>query len=253
MKDFSFQGKIYLGLRGSDGKPQALRWVDDASQLQVKLSVDTEERNESYSGNRLTSVRLIKARKAEFSLTLNAFSKLNLGLALGATALDVATGSVTAESFPTGLQVGDVVALDHRDISAVVITDSTATPKTLVKGTDYAEESLPGGLIRILGLGSPAYTQPFKAAYTYAATVRLPMFTGPQPERYLLLDGINTVDNSRVRVRLYRCSFNPVDTLDLITDSLSSLQLSGAVLYDSTNASDSSLGGFGRIELPSEM
>ncbi|NII74205.1 hypothetical protein FHW84_002790 [Dyella sp. SG562] len=253
MKDFSFQGKIYLAQRGTDGKPLALAWVGDASQLQVKLSVDTDERQESYSGSRLTSVRLIKARKAEFSLTLNYFSKLNLGIALSATPVDVTSGSVTAEPTPTGLVVGDVIALDHKDVSALTITDSSATPKTLVKDVDYAEESLAGGLWRLLSVGTPTpYTQPFKNAYTHAAEVRLPAFTGPTPERYLVLDGINTVDDSRVRVRLFRCSFNPTDTLDLITDSLGTLQLSGAVLYDSTNAADSNMGGFGRIELPSE-
>lgn len=252
MKDFSFQGKVYLGQRGSNGKPQALRWVDDASQLQIKLSTDTEERQESYSGNRLTSVRLTKSRKAEFSLTLNAFSKLNLALALSVTPVDVAAGNVTGEILPAGLLVGDVVALDHRDISALVLTDSAATPKTLVAGTDYVIESAAAGLVRILSLGSPAYTQPFKAAYSYADAVRLPMFTATQNERYLLLDGVNVVDGSRVRVRLYRCAFDPVQQLDLITDSLSSLALSGAVLFDATNAADAALGGFGRIEMPKE-
>jgi hypothetical protein len=253
MKDFSFQGKVYLGMRGADGKPQALRWVDDSSQLQVKLSTDTEERQESYSGNRLTSVRLQKAKKAEFTLVLNAFSKQNLALGLYGSALDVATGTATAEAFPTGLAVGDVVALDHRDVSTVVITDSTATPKTLVEGTDYSIESAPGGLVKLLALGSPAYTQPFKAAYSYAASVRLPMFTAGIPERYLVFDGINTVDNSRVRVRLYRAVFDPADTLDMITDALSSLSLKGSVLFDSVNVADANLGGFGRIELPGDV
>jgi hypothetical protein len=251
MKDFSFQGKVYLGLRGSNGKPLALAWVDDASQLQVKLTNDIEERQESYSGNRLPSVRMPKAKKAEFSLTLNAFSKMNLATALSSTPVDVATGSVTGEVFPSGLAVGDVVALDHRDISALAVTDSNATPATLTLGTNYSLESGPGGLVKLLNLG--AYTQPFKGAYTYADSVRLPMFTAGQIERYLLLDGINTVSNERVRVRLYRCSFDPVPQLDLITDALSSLQLGGGVLYDSTNAADANLGGFGRIEMPKEV
>jgi hypothetical protein len=250
MKDFSFQGKVYVGLRGSDGKPQALRWVDDASQLQVSLSVDTSERQESYSGNRLTSVRLRKSTKAEFTLTLNAFSKQNLVLAVFGTPADVATGTATAESFPADLVVGDVVALDHRDVSDLVITDSTATPKTLVEGTDYSIESGPGGLVKLLSLDT--YTQPFKAAYSYAASVRVPMFTAGTPERYILLDGINTVDNSRVRVRLYRASFDPASSLDFISDDLASLELKGGILFDQLNAADANLGGFGRIELPEE-
>lgn len=253
MKDFSFQGKVYVGLRGTDGKPQALRWVDDASQLQVSLSVDTSERQESYSGNRLTSVRLQKAKKAEFTLTLNAFSKENLVLAVFGTPIDVATGTVTAEPFPANLAVGDVVALDHRDISTLVISDSTSgTPKVLVEGTDYSIESAAGGLVKLLSLGSPAYTPPFTAAYSYAASLRVPMFTQGAPERYILLDGINTVDNSRVRVRLYRGVFDPASQLNFISDDLASLELKGGILFDSLNAADANLGGFGRIELPGE-
>ncbi|HET7300230.1 MAG TPA: hypothetical protein VFJ01_06205 [Oleiagrimonas sp.] len=254
MKDFSFQGKVYLGRRGSDGKPEALRWVGDASQLQIQLSTDTEERQESWSGKRLTSVRLTKSTKAEFTLTLNDFSVGNLALALGATEQDVATGTVTAESFPASLEVGDIVALDHRDVSDVVISDSTSgTPATLVEGTDYAIESAAGGLIKVLSLGTTPYTQPFTAAYSYAATARLPLFTaGASSERYILLDGLNTVDQTRARVRLYRGSFDPASQLDLITDSLSSLEMKGSVLFDQVNAADANLGGFGRIELPGE-
>lgn len=252
MKDFSFQGKVYLGQRGTDGKPQALRWVDDASQLQIQLSTDTEERQESWSGKRLTSVRLTKSTKADFTLTLNAFSVANLALALGATKQDVASGSATAEAFPDSLAVGDIIALDHRDVSDVVISDSTSgTPATLTEGTDYKVESAEGGLIKLLNLGS--YTQPFTAAYSYAATARLPLFTaGASSERYILLDGINTVDQTRARVRLYRGAFDPASQLDLITDSLSSLEMKGSVLFDSVNAEDANLGGFGRIELPGE-
>lgn len=255
MKDFSFQGKVYLGLRdGTNGKPKALRWVGDASQLQIKLTTDTDERQESWSGKRLTSVRLVKSTKADFTLTLNDFSIQNLALALGATEVDVATGTVTAESCPDDLVVGDVVALDHRDVSDVVITDSaSSSPATLAEGTDYSIESAEGGLIKILSLGETPYTQPFKAAYSYAATARLPLFTaGTSSERYILLDGINTVDQSRVRVRLYRGAFDPASQLDLITDGLSSLEMSGSVLFDQVNAADANLGGFGRIELAGE-
>ncbi|AGG89929.1 hypothetical protein [Rhodanobacter denitrificans] len=252
MRDFSFQGKVYLGNRDAvTGKSQALRWVDDAAELQVKLSVDTEERTESYSGNKLTSVRLQKAKKAEFSLKLNAFSKLNLALGLATTPIDVTTGTVTAEPLPTGLVAGDVVQLDKRDVSSVVVSDSAVTPATLIAGTDYVVDSAANGIVKILNVGS--YTQPFKAAYSNAAAIRLPMFTAGVQERFLVLDGINTVDNSRVRVSLYRCSFDPISQLDMITDSLSSLDLSGAVLFDTINAADANMGGFGRIDLPAEV
>lgn len=248
MKDYSFQGKIYLGMRDAvSGQPQALQWVGDADQLQVKLSTTTDERQESWSGQRLTSVRLVTAKKAELSLQLNEFSPLNLGLALYGNAIDVTTGTVTAELLPATVANGDTIALDNRDVSAVVITDSTGTPKTLVEGTDYVVASAASGLIQILNVGT--YTQPFKAAYSYAAAVQIPMFQTAVPERYLVLDGVNTVDGNTVKVRLFRCVFDPASQLDLISSKLSQFALAGSVLFDQVNYANSNMGGFGRIEL----
>lgn len=251
IQDYSFQGKVYLGERDANGNPQSLVWVGDASVAQVALATDVSERQESFSGNRLTSARLQKSKKATFNLTLNYFSPQNLALALYGNQISVATGTVTAESFPATLAQGDFVALEHRDVSALVITDSAAsTPKTLVEGTDYTLDSAPAGIVKIIGDPS-GFTQPLKAAYTYAAAVNVPLFVTGIPERYLVLDGINTLDNSRVKARLYRCVFDPAKQLDLISADLASFELSGSVLYDALHASDSNMGGFGRIELPS--
>ena len=248
MKDYSFQGKIYLGMRDAvSGQPQGLQWVGDADQCQVKLSTTTDERQESWSGQRLTSVRLVTAKKAELSLQLNEFSPLNLGLALYGNTINVTTGTVTAESLPANIAAGDTIALDNRDVSAVVLTDSTATPKTLVAGTDYNVVSAASGLIQILNIGT--YTQPFKAAYSYAAAIQIPMFQTAVPERYLVLDGVNTVDGTTVKVRLYRCVFDPASQLDLISSKLAQFALAGSVLFDQVNYANSNMGGFGRIEL----
>jgi hypothetical protein len=254
MKDFSFQGKVYLGTRQTNGKPGALQWVDDASVLQVKLAADVSTRNESYSGNRLPSARLQKSKSATVTLTLSAFLAANLALGLYSQKATVAGGTVTDgdEVMPTGLAAGDVIALDHGNISALTIKDSTGSPETLELGTDYEVESAAGGLIKILNVGT--YTQPFKPAYTYADGLNLAMFTQPAPERYLVLDGVNTVegDSSPVRVELYRVVFDPMGALDLISADFGTLELTGSVLYDSTNAADANLGGFGKILLPSE-
>lgn len=249
MKDFSGQGKIYLGMRDPVlGQPQALQWVGDADQLQIKFSASTEDRQESWSGQRLPSVHFITAKKAALSLQLNEFSAVNLALALYGANNSVTTGTVTAEALPATLVAGNTVALDNRDVSALVITDSTATPKTLIAGTDYNLVSAASGLVEFLGTLS-GYTQPFKAAYSYAAAVQVPLFMTGMPERYLVMDGINTVDNTTVKVRLFRCVFDPASQLDLISAKLAQLTLSGSVLYDTINAQNSNMGGFGRIEM----
>lgn len=248
MKDYNFQGKVWLADRLSTGKPNKLVWVDDASVLQIKLATDIEERQESYSGNRLTSVRITKAKKAEFTLTLNAFSKENLALGLYGAVQTVTGGSVVDEVLPASLANNDIVKLDKAGVSALTVKDSAGAPVT-VTPANYSLLSAAAGLLQILNIGT--YVQPFKASYAYESGVNVAMFTAAAPERYLILDGTNTVDNSRVLVRGYRMRFDPVDQLDLISDSLGSLSLKGALLYDSLNAADANLGGFGRIEMAS--
>ncbi|HEJ2039564.1 TPA: hypothetical protein SLV86_001318 [Pseudomonas aeruginosa] len=252
MKDFSFNGKVFLGNRLSNGKPGKLRWVDDASTLGIQLTTDKEERQESWSGQRLTSVTIPKAKKARFTLVLNAATAANLALALQTEAQAVTTGSVTGEALPPGLVAGDVVMLDHPRISALTLTDAAKpTPAALVLGTHYRIESAPGGLIEIL---NPAtLVQPFSAAYTHAAYVNLAMFKLNNVERYGVLDGINTVDDERVRVTVYRMKFDPVSDLSLITDSLGNLNLAGDILFDATNFQNANLGGFARVQLPEEV
>lgn len=251
MKDFSFQGKVHLGARLPNGKPGRMRWVDDASNLTIQLTTDKEERQESWSGQRLTSVSIPKAKKASFTLVLNAASSQNLALAVQSEASTIATGSITGEVLPLALVANDMIALDHPRISALAITDSTAgTPLALALDTNYRIDSPKGGMLEILDPG--AFVQPFKAAYTHDAYVNLAMFKLAQVERYGIMDGINTVDDERVRVMIYRMQFDPVSDLGLITDSLGNLNLSGSILFDSTNFRDANLGGFARVQLPED-
>lgn len=247
MQDFSFQGKVYLGDRLPGGKPGALRWVGDAPVCNVELATESETRRESYSGNRLTSATLQTSTDANITLTLNYFTAENLALGLYGEATTVAGGSATDELLPEGLVAGDVIVLAHGDVSDLVITDSTGSPVT-VSTDDYALDSASGGVVRIIDVAT--YTQPFKASYDYGGSVDVAMFKAPAPERYLLLDGINTLDGSRVRVELYRVKFNPASNIPLINEGFGQLELTGAALFDSEAALDDELGGFGRFRTP---
>jgi len=247
---FSFQGKLYLGTRQSNGKPGVLTWVNDSALCDVQLQSTIDEKTESYSGNRLVAARVSKGKKANITLQLETLAASGLALALYGSVTTVTAGTVTAESFPALVAVGDTVMLDKPGVTNLVITDSTAAPKTLVQDTDYRIDSPGNGLVKILGLGT--YTQPFKAAYSYAGGINLAMFTQPVPERYLVLDGINTVTNERVRTSLFRVQFDPTDSIPLINDGFGKLTLKGSVLYDAVNATNANLGGFGRMEMPTQ-
>lgn len=247
MKDFSFQGKVYLGERLPGGRPGKLRWVGDAPTCNVALTTESESRRESYSGNRMTSATLQLGNDAELTLTLNWLSADNLALGLYGTVTSAIAGTVTAEALPADLVEGDQIVLARAGVTDLVITDSTGTPATVDPG-DYTLDPGGSGVVTLNDVAS--YTQPLKAAYSYAGGVDVTMFTAPAPERFLLLDGINTLDGSRVKLQLYRVKFNPASNIPAINDSFGQLELTGAVLYDAEAAADTALGGFGKIELP---
>ncbi|MCY1266025.1 hypothetical protein D9M69_218760 [compost metagenome] len=112
----------------------------------------------------------------------------------------------------------------------------------LVAGTDYRIESANAGLVEFLTPQATAVT----AAYDSEEAVALTMFTQQPPERWFVLDGIDTETGKSVIVDLFRCKFNPVGTLGLIHEEYGSLPLTGSVLYDPLNAGDPLLGGYGR-------
>jgi hypothetical protein len=252
MQDFSFQGKVFLGERLSTGKPGAMRWVNDAALLSIKASQGEEKQKESYSGLRQTSATISKDLEVSFDLTLTHGQAKNLALGLYGEVKTVAGGSVTAEEFPNPVAIGDIIALERGNISALVVTDSNGTPATLVLDTDYALDDANYGRLSMLDLA--AYTQPFKAAYDFAGNTDVTMFTQAAPVRYLIMDGFNTVDGSTdlLRVRMYRLKFNPVSQVDLINESFGDIKLSGTALLDTAAALDPALGGYGRMELLSE-
>ncbi|WP_373388989.1 hypothetical protein [Pseudomonas alcaligenes] len=245
MSLFSFQGKVFAGERLSNGKLSKPVWAGNVPAMNLQLATESTNKTESFSGNRLQYGRLQRGKTATLNMTFDEWLPQNIALAIWASELPVVGGSVTGETFPTGLAVGDQVKLDHPFVSALAITDSAGTPATLPPA-NYSLESANAGLIKLLNLG--ALVQPFKAAYTYAARTSFTMFTAAPPERYILLDGINTETNEPVIVTLYRCKFDPVSDLGLIHDEYGSFQLSGSVLYDVVNAADANLGGFGRID-----
>ncbi len=252
MKDFSLQGKVFLGERLPSGKPGAMRWVNDAALLTIKPSQSEEKQKESYSGLRQTAATISKDLEVSFDLTLTHGQAKNLALGLYGEVKTVAGGSVTGEEFPNPVAIGDIIALERGNISSLVVTDSAGTPATLALDTDYGLDDPNYGRLSILGLA--AYTQPFKAAYDFAGNTDIVMFNQAAPVRYLIMDGLNTVDGSTdlLRLRMYRLKFNPVGQIDLINDSFGDLKLSGTALLDTTAALDPALGGYGRLELLSE-
>jgi hypothetical protein len=245
MPYFSGQGRVYIGTRDTNGNPQAMRWLGNVPELRVSLNVETIEHKESYSGQRLTDLSLIKSKDGEFSCAVEDVNIENLELALYGQTTSVASGSVTNEQLPTGAVAGGIYLLANQFVSSVTVKDSAASPATLTEGTHYKVHAEQGAieLLNVTG-----FTQPFKVDYSYGAAKRLTMFKSAQPEVWLRFDGLNTADgNKRVIVDLYRVVLSPSKDFSLIGDELQKFDLSGRVLADTTKDDTGPLGLFGRV------
>jgi hypothetical protein len=241
------KGKLYAGVAQPGGGAPVLQWLGDVSKFTLTPKATTIDHRESYTGMNTRNGRIVTQNDLDAAMTLEEVIADNLALGLWGTNASVQGGTVTAEVLPSGAVVGSLLALANPKVSSVVITDSSASPKTLVAGTNYSVNADQGS-INILDIttGGP-FTQPFKAAYTYAAYTRVAVFNALAPARYLRYEGVNLQDGSPFGVEIYIFKGNPLKTLELIGDKFQNLDIDGACLLDSTKPSDSVLGQFGRV------
>ena len=245
------QGPIFMGdFSTLNGKAASGYLVNLAkigcanSKLSITMSRSTKDVKESCSGNKLTIAQIETEKSAEVALDMADFDNEMLAYALGGTLSAITGSTVTAEVFPT-VAVGDTVALKYTDVSSVVITDSAGTPATLVAGTNYTIESAAHGMISIVNLGS--YTQPLKAAYTYAAQGNVVGFNNTGVEKGIVYDGINTQDGKKYRVTIPRVSFALDGEFNLLSTEETTISLKGQMLYVAEYANDLVQGPFMRV------
>ncbi|MDF7667930.1 hypothetical protein PT273_08930 [Orbaceae bacterium ESL0727] len=240
----SLQGPINLAKRNTSAtpnRPGAFRHVGVADSCEMELSVDTVQQNESYTGQRLQVGELTLGKNGTLNMTLKDWSIENLALALYGEVITVASGIITDEALPSGLVIGDRIKLTHSFVADVELKNASSA--TLVEGTDYIVESAPAGLIKLLTTVALTAT----VDYSYAKTESLGIFTRQPPERWFMLDGINTdQEDSHVIVELFRVKFNPVSNFTLLhNEGYGELPLTATVLADMTQTKDSTLGYFG--------
>jgi len=251
---FNGQGKIYLGARDAGGNPLNMKYVGNAPNFSFTLEETTTEHKESTSGLRLTDLRLTTELKASASMTLEQLDADNLNFLLFGTTATQAVSAVTGEAIQgsAAVAVGDIYLLDSVNIAALVVRDSTATPKILVAGVNYAAD-LKTGQIEILDLttGGP-WVGPLTASYTRTAATHVTKLFGQAAQEYWLrFAGKNTAvsGSPEVIVDLYRVRLSPAQEVALINDDLAQFQMEGSVLADDSKTQAGPYGQFGRIVL----
>ena len=239
---YSGQGSLYIAERDTaTGKPKGFVAVGNVPELTLDIEVDTYEHKESESGSRLLDLTIIKQKKGKFKFKLENLSLDNMAIGLYGSVAQVAGGTVAIGSpetitIPRGTK-GKRFALANPDISTVIVKDSAGTV-THVAGTDYTLDAK-NGVIIIPESGSAIVTAAasadtsIKVTYTYAAYTNLDAFTSAAaPERFLRFEGLNTIDNSRVIIDLFRAQFDPMTGYSIINDELGSVDMSGYLLAD---------------------
>lgn len=239
---FSMQGRVYVGDVNADGSWAPAKWVYDASTLSTKMTKETEEKKESYLGQRGTAAVRPTGTSLEVSLTLGQINTDTMAMATDGVRVDIASGTVTAESVGT-VAAGNVVALEFSAVSDLVLKDGTAD--LLVENTDYTTD-LDLGIVTFLTAKTGV-----TAAYDYAAHSVATMLNGPSKDRYVLFAGLNTVEGSVLRCRgeIYRVGFNPAEELAFIQDAFGELSLTGKAKVDPVRQPSAKFGPYGRVIL----
>lgn len=227
---YSGQGSLMAAERDPlTGKPMGFERVGNVPELTLDIEVTNFEHKESETGARGLDLIINKERKGKFTFKMESITLKNLALGLMGASSTVAGSTVTDE--PVKVYLGMRTPLAHPDVSAVTI-EINSTP--LVLGTDYTLDAENGVIIwpdtattNVLA-GDTALV-----SYTYGGYEQLDAFTQSNAnERYLRFEGLNTVDDSRVIVDLYRCQFDPLTGYGLINEELAQVDVTGSLLAD---------------------
>lgn len=248
---FYGQGKVWLSKRHPvSGKPLGWRWIGDVSALSLSLSVESITHTESYTGQRLTAIKFAGKKEGTLSSTWHHHSPENLATLFYGENVITSAGTVSDEELPETLEAGMMYSLAHPQVSDVILSPASGTGAALKEGEDYfVREAF--GEVHFLKDIKTAY----KAAYSHARNINIPMFNRLDENYALRYSGINLADNGApVIVELYKISVDPVQAKNLInTDtSVEGMEMSAGILMDDLRSVDDELGQFGRIQMVME-
>lgn len=240
----SLQGATHLA-RNVVGGAKILRELGNQTQLNLSIESEKFERYETKSGKRQKIYEQNTTRGVMLEMTLDEQKREDVALAFQAKMDSTQAEAVSDSVITDTLKVGDEIKLDGFNVTDVVVTDSTATPVNAVLGQHYSVDEK-YGTITILDLDG--LTQPLKASYMTGETETTVLFTLPDDaEYYLLFKGINSANDKRLALELWRFKPEVQGAMDFINEETGEISINGSALADSTNISDPKLGGFGRI------
>jgi hypothetical protein len=240
---YSGQGSLLVATRTVAGAPQGFLAVGNVPELTIDIETSIFEHKESESGSRLTDLTIIKEKKGKFNFKLENLSLDNLALGLWGTKASV-TGSTVTDEVVTVAAAGldQKYALAHPGVTSVVVKDDVAGAPgttTYVVDTDYTVDAV-NGAITPLSTGAITAAEVLHVAYTFASYTQMDAFmSSAAPERWLRFEGLNTVDDSKVVIDIFKAQFDPLTGYGLLNEDLASVDMKGTILADPLRTSGS--------------
>lgn len=251
MKPFSGVGIVSI-YPLTAGVPGVGTDLGEVPKFDVGQDAPVSEMKTSRDQSRGVAFRMAQSKAASLQLELNTLNDATQALLTSGVWTDVVAGSaVTNWPSPSGLVVGNLIRLPHRNVSAVTVTDRTGSPKTLVAGTNYELDPV-AGTLRLLDLTTGgAFVQPFDIDYTPGAVSVLGAFKAPDTDFLIQLNGTNAYNGDRVVLEGFKFRFAAQGTSSWISNDYGKWQFNGSLLLDTSRAANSVGGQFYSITKPS--
>lgn len=227
------QGKLYVAQRSSDGSLSSFRLLGNVSALSLTLGAGGARYADTGTFRRAGA-------KPTFNMQLESLYPDNLALVLAGTKSHINSGARTAQ---VTVARGQMTPLP--DINLTAVTSVTNGGSTY-PASSYSIDLGTGGVEIPANSVIPDNTK-VTVSYTCNSYDVIDAYTQNTSELALRYNGVNTIDYGPIVVDIFRTKFDPVDGLDLLGDNLSSLRVTGEIMYDNLKDPNSGISNFFRI------
>lgn len=250
MPGFSGVGRVTTYTRTVNGLPGIGTFWGNCPKLAINHTPNVVERNESMTTARGPLRRMTQTTSATMEIVCDEFNKANFARSTLGRIEEVDADPTVTYTFPvTGVKAGDVLKLPDRNVSDVVIKDSTGTPK-VVPADNYEVDEFDGSITFHDVTTGGAYVQPFKAEYARGTVTVISGLSVPDPELWVGMSGTNVDTGEPGVLDVYRVRFAIADVIEFINNDYQDYTMKGTVLSDLTKQSSDLGGKYYRFTLP---
>lgn len=252
---FSGVGKVTSYERTAGGLPGRGVFWGNCPKLTLSHTPNVVERNSSMSVERGPLRRMTQSTAAAIEVVCDEFNKANVSRSLLARVDDVAAQTAQTYTCPVSdVAIGDSLKLPHRNISNLVVKDSTSGTAKTLPVTAYELDSFDGSIVikSLVPTGGGTITQPLKFEYDKGAVTVMAGLALPETEIWLGMSGVNADTGEPGVLDVFRVRFAVADVMDFINAEYQDFTLKGTVLQDTTRTTETVGGKYYQFTLPED-